>query len=75
MNMYGWLQLIAFVGLLLLLTKPMGLYLLRVLDSEGHTFLDPILKPMELLFYRLFGWIENRNRTGDNIRFLYLSSA
>jgi potassium-transporting ATPase potassium-binding subunit len=55
MDMYGWLQLAAFVGLLLLLTKPIGLYLLRVLDGEGRTFLDPVLKPVELLFYRLFG--------------------
>ena len=54
MDMYGWLQLAAFVGLLLLLTKPMGLYLLRVLDGEGRTFLDPVLKPVELLFYRIF---------------------
>jgi len=54
MDLYGWLQLTAFVGLLLLLTKPMGLYLLRVLDGEGRTFLDPVLKPVELLFYRLF---------------------
>jgi K+-transporting ATPase ATPase A chain len=54
MDMYGWLQLTAFVGLLLLLTKPMGLYLLCVLDGEGRTFLDPVLKPVELLFYRLF---------------------
>jgi len=54
MDMYGWLQLAAFVGLLLLLTKPMGLYLLRVLDGEGRTYLDPVLKPVELLFYRLF---------------------
>jgi K+-transporting ATPase ATPase A chain len=54
MDMYGWLQLAAFVGLLLLLTKPMGLYLLRVLDGEGRTFLDPVLKPVELLFYRVF---------------------
>ena len=54
MDMYGWLQLTAFVGLLLLLTKPMGLYLFRVLDGEGRTFLDPVLKPVELLFYRLF---------------------
>jgi K+-transporting ATPase ATPase A chain len=54
MDMYGWLQLAAFVGLLLLLTKPMGLYLFRVLDGEGHTFLDPVVKPVELLFYRLF---------------------
>ncbi len=41
MDMYGWLQLAAFVGLLLLLTKPMGLYLLRVLDGEGRTFSIP----------------------------------
>jgi K+-transporting ATPase ATPase A chain len=54
MDMYGWLQLAAFVGLLLLLTKPIGLYLLRVLDGEGRTFLDPVLKPVELLFYRVF---------------------
>jgi K+-transporting ATPase ATPase A chain len=54
MDMYGWLQLAVFVGLLLLLTKPMGLYLVRVLDGEGRTFLDPVLKPVELLFYRIF---------------------
>jgi K+-transporting ATPase ATPase A chain len=54
MDIYGWLQLAAFVGLLLVLTKPMGLYLLRVLDGEGRTFLDPVLKPVELLFYRAF---------------------
>jgi len=54
MDMYGWLQLAAFIGLLLLLTKPMGLYLVRVLDGEGRTFLDPVLKPVELLFYRIF---------------------
>ena len=54
MDMYGWLQLAAFVGLLLLLTKPMGLYLFRVMDGEGRTFLDPVLKPVELLFYRIF---------------------
>jgi len=54
MDIYGWLQLAIFVGALLLLTKPMGLYLLRVLDSEGRTFLDPVLKPVESLFYRLF---------------------
>ena len=42
-------------GVLLLLTKPMGLYLVRVLDEEGKTFLDPALKPVERLLYRLFG--------------------
>ena len=53
MDVYGWLQLAIFVGLLLLLTKPMGLYLFRVLDIEGRTFLDPVLKQVEMLFYRV----------------------
>jgi K+-transporting ATPase ATPase A chain len=32
----------------------MGLYLLRVLDPEGRTFFDPVLRPVEKLFYQLF---------------------
>ncbi len=55
MDLYGWLQLSAFVGLTLLLTKPMGLYLLQVLTADGRTVLDPLLQPLELLFYRLLG--------------------
>jgi len=70
MDMYGWLQLAAFVGLLLLLTKPMGLYLFRVLDGEGRTFLDPVLKPVELLFYRIFRVDRKQEQTGSNIPFL-----
>ena len=55
MNIYGWAQLALFVGLLVLLTKPIGSYLSRVLDPDGTTFLDPILAPLERLLYRLFG--------------------
>lgn len=55
MNIYGWIQLIVFIGLLFLLTKPMGVYLSQVLDPEGKTFLDPVLRPLEELFYWLFG--------------------
>jgi K+-transporting ATPase ATPase A chain len=51
----GWLQLALYIGALLLITKPLGLYLLRVLDAEGRTWLDPILKPVEKLTYRLGG--------------------
>src|SRR5512141_2036712 len=53
MDLYGWLQLALFLGLLLLVTRPMGVYLYRVLDPQGKTFLDPILKPVERLLYRL----------------------
>jgi K+-transporting ATPase ATPase A chain len=55
MDIFGWIQLVLFVGVLLLTTKPLGLYLVRVLDAEGKTFLDPTLKPVERLLYRLFG--------------------
>ncbi len=51
----GWIQLIVFSILLLALTKPMGLYLIRVLDANGRTCLDPALKPVERLIYRLSG--------------------
>ena len=50
-----WLQLAVYVALLALITKPMGLYLCRVLDAKGKTWLDPILKPLERLTYWLMG--------------------
>jgi K+-transporting ATPase ATPase A chain len=53
MNANGWIQLALYVGLLLLITKPLGLYLLRVLDAHGKTFLDPIMRPIERLTYKL----------------------
>ncbi|MDB5290403.1 MAG: potassium-transporting ATPase chain [Phycisphaerales bacterium] len=48
-------QLILYIAALLAITKPMGLYLVRVLDASGKTFLDPVLKPVERLLYKLFG--------------------
>ena len=32
----GWLQFALYVGALLLVTKPLGLYLVRVLDARGR---------------------------------------
>jgi len=55
MNLYGWIQLALYILVLLLLTKPVGLYLIRVLDAGGRTFLDPALRPVERLLYRLLG--------------------
>jgi len=55
MDLYGWIQLSLYIIALLLLTKPVGLYLVRVLNAEGKTFLDPGLKPVERLLYRIFG--------------------
>jgi K+-transporting ATPase ATPase A chain len=55
MQTSGWLQLGLFVVALAAITKPMGLYLMRVLDANGRTWLDPVLRPLERLTYRLMG--------------------
>jgi K+-transporting ATPase ATPase A chain len=60
MKTTDWLQFALFIGLLALITKPLGLYLTRVLDTNGRTFLDPVLRPLERLTYRLMGIDKNR---------------
>src|ERR1700752_4600618 len=55
MNILGWLELAIFLIVLLLITKPLGIFLFRVLDTNGKTFLDPVVKPAEKLTYRLLG--------------------
>ena len=55
MNTSGWLQLALYVGALALITKPLGLYLCQVLDANGRTWFDRVLKPLERLTYRMQG--------------------
>jgi K+-transporting ATPase ATPase A chain len=55
MHSIDWLQLGLFVAALALITKPMGLYLLQVLDANGRTWFDPVLRPLERVTYRLMG--------------------
>src|SRR5437763_636086 len=55
MQTSGWLQLLLYVVALAAITKPMGLYLMRVLDADGRTWFDPVLRPLERLTYRLMG--------------------
>jgi len=52
MSLNGWLQISLFIACILLLAKPVGLYLTRVFEHR-RTFLDPILVPCERLLYRL----------------------
>ena len=46
MTISGWIQLVLFVIALLAITKPMGIYLCKVLDTDGRTFLDPVVEPI-----------------------------
>ncbi len=59
MTVNGWLQIFVFLGLIFAVTKPMGVFMTHVFNRE-KTFLDPLLRPVERLIYRLTGVDENR---------------
>lgn len=63
MKTVDWLQLGAFVLTLAVITKPLGLYLCRVLDVDGRTWLDPLVKPLERLTYRIAGVDSHREQS------------
>ena len=52
MTLNGWLQIFFFLALILLVTKPLGVYMAHVFNGE-RTFLDPVLRPIERLIYKL----------------------
>jgi len=59
MTLNGWMQILVFFGTLLVLTKPLGLYMARVYSGE-RTFFDPILRPVERLIYHVTAVDETR---------------
>ncbi|HMV83287.1 MAG TPA: potassium-transporting ATPase subunit KdpA [Blastocatellia bacterium] len=59
MTLNGWLQILLFFALILLVTKPLGVFMACVFNRE-RTFLDPVLRPIERLIYRLTGVDEAR---------------
>jgi potassium-transporting ATPase potassium-binding subunit len=54
MNAYGWIQIISYLTVLVLLAKPLGAFMARVYQGE-RTFLDPALRPVERLIYKFSG--------------------
>jgi potassium-transporting ATPase potassium-binding subunit len=54
MTANGWLQIAVFLALIFAVTKPLGVFMARVFSGE-KTFLDPILRPVERLLYRVTG--------------------
>jgi K+-transporting ATPase ATPase A chain len=59
MTANGWLQILLFLVLVFLVTKPMGVFMTRVFNRE-KTFLDPVMRPIERLLYRVTGVDENQ---------------
>jgi len=58
MTANGWFQILLFFLVVLAVTKPMGVFMARVFSRE-RTFLDPVLRPVEKLLYKLTGVNEN----------------
>jgi K+-transporting ATPase ATPase A chain len=56
MTLSGWIQFLVFLVALAAITKPMGIYLLRVLDPDkegGLGWLEKLFGPVEWLVYKL----------------------
>src|SRR6201987_843803 len=54
MTINGWLQIFVFLALVFAVTKPLGIFMARVFSRE-RTFMDPVLRPIERLLYRVTG--------------------
>ena len=54
MTSNGWIQIFVFLALILAITKPLGAFMAKVFSRE-RTFLDPVLRPIERLLYRVTG--------------------
>jgi hypothetical protein len=59
MTFNRWVQILLFFVLVLAATKPLGAFMAQVFNRE-RTLLDPILRPLEKLIYRLTG-VEERH--------------
>jgi len=67
----GWLQFLVFSAILLASIRPLGIYLARVLEGE-RTWLDPLLRPIEKLIYKLSGVNASQEMTWREYAFAML---
>jgi len=61
MNIQGWAEIALTIGLAVMLGWPIGIYMSRVWNGERN-WLDPVLKPVEGLFYRAAGVDPSRSQ-------------
>ncbi|HEY1662031.1 MAG TPA: potassium-transporting ATPase subunit KdpA [Verrucomicrobiae bacterium] len=72
MNAHQWLELAVYIAALVLVTKPLGLYINRVLNPGGRTGIDPVVRPLEKLTYRLLGVDPAKEQTWKQYTFALL---
>ncbi len=61
MTLNGWIQILIFCGIVILLIKPLGAYMTRVFGGE-RTLLSPLFAPVERGLYRLSGTSEKKEQ-------------
>ncbi len=61
MTWQGWTEIVLTIALSVALAWPFGIYLARVFQGE-RTWLDPVLAPVERLFYRSAGVDETKSQ-------------
>ncbi|MGO9126795.1 MAG: potassium-transporting ATPase subunit KdpA [Terriglobales bacterium] len=71
MTANGWSQILLFLALILAVTKPLGVFMARVFNRE-RTFLDPVVRPLERLLYRVTGVDEDHDMAWTEYAFCML---
>jgi K+-transporting ATPase ATPase A chain len=61
MTLNGWIQILVYCGIVVLLVKPLGGYMYRVFNGD-RTFLSPVLGPIERGLYRVSGTSEREEQ-------------
>jgi potassium-transporting ATPase potassium-binding subunit len=59
MTANGWLQILVFFAVIVAVTRPVGIFMTRVFSRE-RTWLDPVMRPLEKLIYKLTRVDEDR---------------
>src|ERR1700688_809351 len=62
MTTIGWIQILFYCAIILAIVPVLGAYMTRVFNGE-HTFLSPVLRPVETVLYRMSGVDERREQT------------
>jgi potassium-transporting ATPase potassium-binding subunit len=76
MNIQGWAEIVVTIGLSIALGWPLGIYMARVWQDQP-TWLTPVMRPVESVFYRLSGVDKDKGQTAlaYTLSFLAFSAA
>src|SRR5262249_28686916 len=61
MSIVGWIQIVLYCAIVVALVKPLGAYMTHVFNGE-RTFLSPVLRPVEVVLYKIGGVDERREQ-------------